>query len=200
MTHQVILIQSKPGLGKTTLAAHVVAALNAQAVVAEHFSMGDTLRGILSGALPSKFTKQVQKYAYQLGHHLPIPDGELTADIVGEFCERSAARGAMVSVIDGYPRYRHLLPGFERVIRQHGLHIALLVVLEGSNALAATRIENRGRTVLGRGESPPERLQNYAAVSAPVVEQLARTYPVLRINASNELEQKTAAVIAKILQ
>jgi len=194
----IILIQSKPGLGKTLLAKTVAQALTEQGIAADHFSMGDTLRGMLEGTVESRYLDALRAYHYELSHHLPIPDAELTADIAGEFCEASAARGVQVSVIDGYPRYAHLLPAFQRVATEHNLHVVLLVILEGSDELATRRIVGRDRQALGQVENAAERLQNYATESAPVVESLAKLYPTVRIDALLELEQKTAKVIAAV--
>ncbi len=192
--HMIVLIQSKPGLGKSTLAQSVVAALNQAGITADRLSMGDTLRGISSGDIPSRFASEVRRYQSELSHHLPIPDGALTAEIVGEFCEQSTQRGTHVSVIDGYPRYELLLPGFQRLLAEHSLRVGLLVILEGSDELATQRITSRHRQALGVAENAAERLRNYAEESAPIVERLAALYPTLRVDAANELRDKTAAV------
>lgn len=194
----IVLIQSKPGLGKTLLAKTVVEALNKQGITADHFSMGDKLRGMFDGTVQSRFTGELQKYRYELSHHLPVPDAELTADIAGEFCEQSAARGVQVSVIDGYPRYPHLLPAFHRIVNEYQLNVILLVVLDGSDELATSRIIGRDRQALGQAENAVERLQSYAKISAPVVEGLAKEYQTLRIDASNELGKKCDQVVVAI--
>lgn len=194
----IVLIQSKPGLGKTRLATAVVQALNEQGIVADHFSMGDKLRGMFDGTVSSRFTQELQKYHYELSHHLPVPDAELTADIAGEFCEESAVRGVQVSVIDGYPRYPHLLPAFHRIVKEYNLIVVLLVVLENADELATDRIIGRDRQALGEVENAVQRLANYAEVSAPVVDGLTKEYPTLRIHAADELEQKCSRVVLAI--
>lgn len=192
MTKNIVLVHSKPGLGKTTLARSVAQALNDAGITADHFSMGDMLRGMLDGSIDSPLTAELEKYHYELSHHLPVPDGELTADIAAEFIKRS---GAQISVIDGYPRYELLLPGFRRIIAQNALNIVLVVVLQGSDELATERIVGRNRQALGEAENATARLKNYAEVSVPVVAKLAAEYPVLYVDAAKELEDKTAHVV-----
>ncbi len=196
----VVLIQSKPGLGKTLLAKTVVEALNKQGITADHFSMGDKLRGMFDGTVQSRFTGELKKYRYELSHHLAVPDAELTADIAGEFCEQSAARGVQVSVIDGYPRYPHLLPVFYRIVGEYNLKIILLVVLQGSDELATSRIIGRDRQALGEEENATERLRSYAQISAPVVEGLTKEYTTLPIDAADDLEQKCTRVVQAVTQ
>lgn len=198
MTHKIVLIHSKPGLGKTTLAKSVVTALNGRGVTANHFSMGDTLRGILDGSIPSRFAGEVRRYGQELAHHQPVPDGELTADIVGEFCDQSAAAGIQLSVIDGYPRYELLFPAFERLCQEREIEVLLVVVIDGDDELAAERIMARGRHVVGVAENAAARLQDYSTVSAPIVARLAANYASIRIDAYAELGDKTAQVVAAV--
>lgn len=195
MTKNIVLIQSKPGLGKSTLAANVVAALNQKGVAATHLSLGDRLRAVCDQLVPSQHYEQLSQYRDVLQRHEPVPDFSLVHRIVEEYVNTNPG----LSVIDGYPRYMEALEGFLQSVSKNNYHIVAVILLDGSDELATERMNSRARRSLGAKEQAAKRLASHYKTTEPVFALLAAQFPTYSIDASKELTEKTAEVM-KILE
>lgn len=193
MTRSVLLIQSKPGLGKSTLAKSVVKALNEQGIVAERLSMGDQLRGISSGEIVSAFSEKLHAHKDFLAHNGTLDDPKLIHGIVREALERSDAR---IIIVDGHPRYRRLVDGFIEMVERGEIVLVRLVIIDGTDKFAIERMHDRSRELFGVQEDAVERLATHARDTQPAIERLERRYGALHIDATRPLEQKTDIVIS----
>lgn len=195
MTHNVLLIQSKPGLGKSTLAKSVVSALCEQGIMAERMSLGDQLRTISDGEITSAFSEQLHTYKDLLAHHGTLDNPELIHGIVQEALDRS---NATIMVIDGHPRYRRLVPGFIQMVERGEINLVKLIILDGTDQFATERMHDRSRELFGVQENAAERLATHAREAQPAIDQLERRYGALLIDATRPLEEKTSAVVSCI--
>jgi|GEM_PF-5656976 len=195
MTRNVILIQSKPGLGKSTLAKSVVSALCEQGIMAERMSLGDQLRAISDGEITSAFSEQLRAYRDLLAHHGTLDDPELVHGIVQEALDRSSAS---IVVIDGHPRYQRLVPGFMQIVERGEINLVKLVILDGTDQFAIERMHDRSRELFGVQENAAERLATHTCDTQPAIDQLERRYGALHIDATRPLEEKTSTVLSCI--
>ncbi len=195
MTRNVLLIQSKPGLGKSTLAKSVVIALCGQGVMAERMSLGEQLRAISDREIASAFSEQLLAYRDLLAHHGTLDDPKLVHGIVQEALDSSSA---VLMVIDGYPRYRRLAPGFIGAVERGEINLVKLVILDGTDQFAIERMHDRARELAGVPENAIERLATHARDTQPAIDQLERRYGALHIDSTRPLEEKTASVVSCI--
>ncbi len=195
MKRRVILIQSKPGLGKSTLARSVVAALTARRMKAVHLSLGDRLRAISRGEIRSNYAYALREYSEMLAHHGILDDPDIIHGIALEALDQL---GADVTIIDGYPRYPRLVDGFIEHVEAGEIDLVRLVVLDGSDAFASQRMQDRGRTLSGVTEDMPERLATHAVETEPAIERLEERFGALHLDAHLPLAEKTAAVVSCI--
>ena len=195
MTRNILLIQSKPGLGKSTLANSVVTRLNEMGASAERMSMGDLLRGISSGDIESAFAEKLYAYKDFLAHNGTLDDPTLIHGIVREALERSEAK---IMVVDGHPRYQRLVSGFMKMVDRGQITLVKLVILDGTDKFATERMHDRSRELFGVKEDVAERLATHAREVQPGIDRLERRYGALHIDATRPLDEKTSAVVSCI--
>jgi adenylate kinase family enzyme len=195
MAHNVLLIQSKPGLGKSTLAKSVVNMLRKQGIDAERLSLGDQLRGISSGDIESAFSDRLAAHKDLLDHNGTLDDPDLIHGIVSEALDRSNAK---IMVLDGHPRYQRIVPGFIKLVEKGEINLLKLVILDGTDQFAIERMHDRDRELSGVAENAAERLATHQRDCQSAIDQLERRYGALHIDATRPLEEKTAAVVSCI--
>lgn len=193
---QLVLIQSKPGLGKTTLAKSVVEQLKQSGVNALHFSLGERLRAISDEEVQSYFSGQMAYFKDVLAHHGTIDDPELIHGIVLEAIEELPAD---VVVIDGYPRYMRLVDGFSGMVNRGDIKLVTFVVIDGSDSFAKERMMNRGRKLFGVTEDMEERLATHRNSVEPAIIELERRFGALHVDAARPLSEKTADTCSHVL-
>lgn len=193
---QLVLIQSKPGLGKTTLAKSVVEKLNQDGTTAMHFSLGERLRSISDEEVQSKFSGQMAYFKDVLAHHGTIDDPDLIHGIVLEAIEELSED---IIVIDGYPRYLRLVDGFSEMVDRGDVKLISMVVIDGSDSFAKERMSNRGRKLFGVAEDMEERLATHRNNVEPAIIELERRYGAFYVDATRPLSEKTADTCSHVL-
>ena len=193
---KLVLIQSKPGLGKTTLAKSVVEKLNAEGFSAQHFSLGERLRAISDEEVQSKFSGQMAYFKDALAHHGTIDDPDLIHGIVLEAIDELPSD---VIVIDGYPRYTRLVDGFSDMVAEGEVKLICLVVIDGSDSFAKERMSNRGRKLFGVREDMDERLATHRNNVEPAIIELERRFGALHVDATRPLSEKTADTCSHVV-
>lgn len=193
---QLVLVQSKPGLGKTTLAKSVVEQLNQQGVSAVHFSLGERLRAISDDEVQSKFSGQMAYFKDVLAHHGTIDDPNLIHGIVLEAIEELQAD---IVVIDGYPRYTRLVDGFSDMVEKGEVKLITMVVIDGSDNFAKERMGNRGRKLFGVAEDMEARLADHRNGVEPAIIELERRHGAFHVDATRPLSEKTADTCNHVL-
>lgn len=192
---KIVLFHSKPGLGKSTLAKSVAEQLNQAGTSAAVFSIGERLRAISSGQLPSKYSGELAANKDVLFAHAHVDDPRVIHGVVAEYLQQTDSE---MILIDGYPRYEVMLQGYEAMLQANGCETKLVVIIDGSDTLARERMEKRGRVMSGFVEDPAWRLKDYAITMTPVLNWLSGHYPTLHVDATLLLEQKTAEVIDQL--
>jgi adenylate kinase family enzyme len=195
MSHKIILVQSKPGLGKSTLARAITKALIEQGIGADFLNLGERLRAISEGHITSSFTAQLRENRDALMHHGIIDDPALIHGIVLEALDKA---DASITVIDGYPRYIRLIDQFMQMVDKREVILVQLVILDGSDRFAIERMHDRGRELSGVAEDAQERLEMHHRNSQVAINRLEARYGALHVDAHRPLEEKTAAVLSCI--
>ena len=191
----VVLIHGKPGLGKSTLATSVAAALRAQGTAVACFSIGQRLRSISSGELASRYVDQLAAEHDALYRHAHVNDPVVIHGVVAEFL-RSVTEGLVI--IDGHPRYMDMVDEYEQTLNECGWYTALVVIIDGSDDLARERMARRHRGEAGMEEDPAWRLDDYSHTMTPVLTWLSSRYPTIHVNANDELYGKVEQVCRAI--
>lgn len=191
----IVLFHSKPGLGKSTLAKSVAEQLNQAGTPAAVFSIGERLRAISAGQLPSKYARELAANKDVLFAHAHVDDPRIIHGVVAEYLQQT---DLATILIDGYPRYEVMLQGYEAMLQANGCETKLVVIIDGSDTLARERMKKRGRVMSGFVEDPAWRLKDYAITMTPVLSWLGSHYPTLHVDATLPLEQKTAEVIDQL--
>lgn len=197
MTKNIVLIHSKPGLGKSTLAKSITSDLCANGIDAQYFSIGGRLYAVTNGEIKSQYYEAAQQYKSVLAQNGVIDEPSL---IHGIFGEALVELGADVTVIDGHPMFPRLVEGFYERVASGELKLLVLIVLEGSDELAIQRMQARGREFFGVGEDPCARLALYKEQRQSVTQELEQRYGALHINATDELSVKTRIAVDAIKQ
>lgn len=183
----VVLVHGKPGLGKTTLAGSIAETLAAQGISTGRFSLGERLRAISSGETESVYTPVLTAQNNVLHKHQHITDPTVIHGVVSEFLQGTSAD---IVIIDGHPRYQETTQGYSDAMAAAGRKTLCVVIIDGSDDLAVERMASRARE--GVSEDYRWRLADYQTTMAPVFAWLKSNYPVVHINAANELPSKTA--------
>lgn len=188
MDTKIILINGKPGSGKTTAAAGLTERISNEHLPVFHFSMGNRLRSIAGGETPSKHSEAVKNEIDKLFLAKMITPS-IPALVLEEVIERNPNH---IIVVDGYPRTKDQLPSFHKTAKKLGSQV-LSFELIISDSLACERLLSRNQR-LGEAEYTQEmaerRVQEYAEITAPVIDEIADSYYHVPIDASRSLNDK----------
>ena len=187
----VILIHSKPGLGKSTLAVAVAAELRSQGTTAACLSIGQRLRAISGGSVTSRYASALASEHDVLYRHAHVNDPAIIHGVVAEFL-RSVTDD--IVIIDGHPRYMEVVGDYEQTLNDCGWYTALVVIIDGTDELARERMTERHRSDSGMQEDPTWRLDDYSLTMEPVLAWLSSRYPTTHVKADSELHNKVEQV------
>lgn len=191
MGKRLLVITGKPGSGKSTAAA-----IAAQRIASTyHFSVGDELRAIGLHGKPSIFSTELSRYSAELRLHRPVPP-ELATKIFGECVSSSQKKNI---IVDGYPQYTNLLPGFRETVTRLGVSVIGVCHVKVSDAVARARLTSRGQRspdVIEDEQYLDGRLLSYRENTMPTLEKLATSYPVFAIDGSQQAKDIAGTLVS----
>src|SRR5689334_20682301 len=106
--NELLLVAGKPGTGKST--ASELAASKIED--ARHLSMGNRLRGISSGEIPSRYSEELRAFQQNLAQGQPSPPGFANL-VLREFMDMQKG----LVIFDGIPRYEGWANDFTKMVR-----------------------------------------------------------------------------------
>jgi adenylate kinase family enzyme len=178
--------------GKSTISRALVAMESEHTV--RHLPMGERLRGIASGDIPSAYAPNVEEDIDSLKQHTQIHDPNLPIAVFEEFIDEEPSD---LVILDGFPRYPDRLAGFRESIKSMGanllaaceVHVPVHVVRE-RNSLREQRYVD-----IEENESfIQKRLVEYQAGPALVMEALAAEYPYYQMDGTQLIEDNVATL------
>lgn len=189
---ELIVMNGVPCAGKSTIAKAFVAA--ATDIKARHLPMGERLRGISSGQIPSMHSPALAGDSANLKKHTQVHDPNLPISVFEEFIDQEPAD---LVILDGFPRYPDRLDGFKKSIKKIGSE--LLAVCEVSVPEDVVRARSHAREQ--RHEDVKEddafiqkRLDEYQAGPAVVMAALASEYPRYKIDGTQPIDLNVAVL------
>ena len=194
---KLILVAGRPGSGKTTAAKTVSSTLSNS----YYFSIGSELRAIGLEGRPSALSSEITQYGYELRNHLPLP-AHLAHHVLEECILRSSAE---LIIIDGYPQYQDRLPEFKATLARVAADVLAICEISVTDDIARLRLQSREDRIKDIEEDTEfinKRLAGYQQNALPTIEQLARRYPLRKIDGSlskQEVAQNLMLTIKKYL-
>ncbi len=142
MSESIILVQGKPGAGKSSCCRKALAEADAWAkgIAVRHLSVGEHFRGILGGSISSVYVEAVKRSVQQRDDPnavMALPSHLLVHALVEEFLRTQNGPG--LTLIDGYPKEPELLPLLDRSARERVLDILGCIAINVSDAEAVRR-------------------------------------------------------------
>jgi adenylate kinase family enzyme len=187
MYNGLVVVNGRPGSGKTSAAIKLTERLNSERLLAYHLSIGDRLRAIASGNVDSAYSKNVKKHIGKLSLSQPIPS-HIPGLVIKEAIH-DKPEGLLV--LDGYPRFEEQLSDFHRIAYVLGSRV-LSIELSVTSEIAMGRL-------LNRGDRPGEmhyskqllqhRMEEYQQSVAPTLQTIAKAYDHIKVDASLPLEK-----------
>jgi len=132
-TQRVFLIYGPPGSGKTSIAREICRIIDWKYISVGEITRREISKGTSLGNRIKDCLERVVEYP-----------PELIAEVMNPYITEAICQGKCL-VIDGYPKYAREVPLFCKLIRESGLAVAGVVVLDVSFKEALKR--SRGRRV-----------------------------------------------------
>ncbi len=178
-----IVLLGAPGCGKGTQAARLAVTLGVPAI-----STGDMLRAaVAAGSELGRRVEGVMASGALVGD-------DLMADVVRDRLGQADAASGFL--LDGYPRTAPQARTLEEILDGQQLdHVVTIDVPDGE---LVRRIVLRGRGADDREEVVRERLQVYAAQTAPLVAHYEELGLLRRVDGAVPIEEVTAAIEAAL--
>jgi adenylate kinase len=182
-----IILLGPPGAGKGT---------QAQRLVEQHgivqLSTGDMLRAAVAADTPvGRQAKDVMARG-QL-----VPDDNVVAIVAERIDEPDCARGF---ILDGFPRTVTQAEALERMLREKGLGLDIVIELQVDETALLDRVETRvaesGGTVRAddNAEALRERLEGYRTQTAPLVAYYRDAGLIASIDGMQPIDEVSAAI------
>ena len=178
-----IVMLGAPGCGKGTQAERLQASLGVPAI-----STGDMLRQAVAAG--SELGRRVEGVMASGA----LVDDDLMADVVRDRLSQEDARGGFL--LDGYPRTASQAATLGDIL--DGGKLDHVVTIDVPDEVLIERIVLRGRGADDREEVVRERLQVYAAQTAPLIAHYEELGLLRRVQGNFPIEQVTAAIEAAL--
>lgn len=137
----ILFLGSKPGSGKGHLGTELAKSLPSEIRTSvEHFSIGDRVRAIGSGAI-SAYSQELPLITPN--RIQPINDS-LIANIVREYLAEKSETGLIL--LDGYPRYLQQVATIFEIASEFDLQIYGMIMTDVSDETALVRMLKRAKT------------------------------------------------------
>lgn len=167
-----VLMLAPPGGGKGTQGTRL-----AQALGVEHISSGDLLRAAVAADTP--LGREVNRY---------LERGALAPDELVTEAIRPILATREDYVLDGFPR---------KLSQTEGVDFDVVVYLDVPDAVVTQRLLGRGRAD-DRADVIAERLRQYAADTAPLVDYYEKRGVLLRVDGDRPEAQIAAELSEKL--
>jgi adenylate kinase len=144
----IILLNGKPGSGKSTLGESLAHHLTSPDTAAEHVSLGNQVRAIYSGQRSSYYANTIRRHLESDDPHAPL-DRSIAFGVILEALQRPNVDAADLIFLDGYPRSRDQVEGVIELASGGDYDIRGLLQTEVGTEIAYRRLMKRNRP-LGR--------------------------------------------------
>jgi adenylate kinase family enzyme len=181
-TEAVILVHGKPGAGKSTLCQGALreAKTWTQGIRAQHLSVGQRFRSILTGETHSDYYRAVQTAVTNSKEAVPsmaLHPHSLVQGIVEEYLASHQQTG--ITLIDGYPKEPELIPVIGEAIKDSKLTLIGCIALNVSDETAVrrqlARLDTDGHPLYDE-ITARQRVAAHNSDVVPVLTALGQTY------------------------
>ncbi len=195
MPETIILIQGKPGCGKSTCCRSAVTDGSQNM---RHLPVGERFRGILQGKIASPLRSPLQEGAHDAMRYV-LPPHNLVHAVVREYIKQ---QGSGIILVDGFPKEPEMLPLIRSDASSGLLHIAGLIVVDIDDQTSIERQLSRGvRGALHErydATVAQRRVEEFNTVTVPVIDELSSEYPLVHINGTMPLSAVKTAFMSAI--
>jgi len=136
-----LILLGPPGAGKGTQAQRLV---DKHGIV--QLSTGDMLRAAVRDQTPIGLKAKAIMDRGDL-----VPDEVVVAIVADRISQPDAQKGF---ILDGFPRTTGQADALEKMLKNKGLNLNSVIELEVDPAILVSRVENRVKEMLARGEQP----------------------------------------------
>lgn len=184
---EVMLIAGGPYTGKSTVAARFAA--NDPTGSIRHLSMGDHVRGIVSGEIESEYAEALRSELEGLKKHIPAPH----STTLGIFHEYMAANeSAALVAVDGHPR-----DADRAALREVGAIAVCRFDISDAGAIARSQGRKQRFDDTPEDEAAVlERIARYKEGTLPVLDALALEFPFYVLDGSRPIDEGVASLQA----
>lgn len=140
----IILLNGKPGSGKSTLGRGLAESFTSDDIAARHVSVGDQVRAIYHGGRHSYYTNTIRRHLESDDPHAPL-DSSITYGVVLEALQHPDIDAADIIFLDGYPRSRDQVEGAIELASGGDYEIRGLLQTEVDTKIARERLLTRNR-------------------------------------------------------
>lgn len=193
----IILLHGTPGSGKTTHASKFKELYFPEI---EHISIGNRLRSIRLGEIPSRFKQDIDIQAETLAQSAPL-NHEIVNGVVFEFIEQCPSIASIF--VDGYPRFLDQLPLFFASMGDQSNTYLGIIKLFISQATCVDRLTGRAKRP-GEKSVTEEfalwRFNEYQTHTIPTIARLGTNVSMINIDAEPPLDVVWATFHDRALQ
>lgn len=193
-----ISLVGPPGSGKSSSGLVAIANLISRGFDIDICSVGDRLRSIMLGAIPSQYALDVESDVEALRKAMPISDLTVS-NVVHEYLRESAR----ITVLDGYPKYRHQVPDFLKRSSIDSVKFCGVIELVIQRDIAISRLISRGtrpaEEVVTR-DFALDRLDEYDRRCGRVFEALGHGVRIITVDAAMPPDNVGSEIARAVLE
>ena len=189
---EIMLFAGAPGSGKSEIAKKIVS-MELLSQGAQHLSIGDLKRSVLSGERSSKWAELLQQKAHPDRKTGAAPSEAMTGIMEEFILERPEA----LTIVDGFPRYADRIEPFKESMINIGASVIGLCVVETDETTLRDRLAARAPRrdqELGSAEFVEERLADHRDNILPTISSLSEDYPTLILDGGLQLDYNAQLV------